>query len=50
MRSPRVSFPAAPASLVGKIFIMAPIERVFIAMAVSGFMGLIATPAWMMAS
>ena len=30
--------------------IMAPIERFFIAMAVSGFMGLIATLAWMMVS
>jgi hypothetical protein len=29
---------------------MAPIERFFIAMAVSGFMGLIATLAWMMVS
>ena len=30
--------------------IMAPIERFFIAMAVSGFMGLIATIAWLMVS
>jgi hypothetical protein len=30
--------------------IMAPIERFFIAMAVSGFIGLIATLAWMMVS
>ena len=30
--------------------IMAPIERFFIAMAVSGFMRLIATLAWMMVS
>jgi hypothetical protein len=39
-----------PFSLRDRLFNMAPIERVFIAMAVSGFMGLIATVAWMMVS
>ena len=41
---------AAPASFGREDIIMAPIERFFIAMAVSGFMGLIATLAWIMIS
>jgi hypothetical protein len=44
-----LSFPSRPRVWFGNI-IMAPIERVFIAMAVIGFMGLIATVAWLMVS